>query len=87
MRARLTFLGKVEWSHGNYMAWNAHVQGCPERAGHTLVFKPEFALYEGSFQGTLEWLSEPKGQGLESGTKFSYIIPLTNQVVAKGEVL
>jgi hypothetical protein len=87
MQARLTFLGQVAWNYKSYIGWNANVQGCPERSGWTLFFRPDYALNETCFMGQVEWLQAPKHEGLASGTKFSYIIPGTNQVIAVGEVL
>lgn len=86
MRARLTFDKTVTWNYKTFLAWTANVQGVPARAMWTLVFRPDIALNDLCFEGNVEWLADPKDQGLVSGAKFQYVTP-TGEVFARGEVL
>jgi len=87
MRARLTFTDKVVWNYKTFMAWEGFVQGCPERSGWTLIFRPDIALTDKCFEGTVMWDREPKNEKLISGTKFQYLMPSNGQAFALGEIL
>lgn len=87
MRARLTFVDKVQWNYGSFLAWGANVQGVPTRGGWTLVFKPIVSLNELCFEGEVEWLAEPKQLGFVSGVKFQYLNHSTRSPFAVGEIL
>jgi hypothetical protein len=88
MRARVTFLEKAIFNFGGgHLAYNANVQGCLERSGWTLGFKADIQLTDLVFEGTVEWLIEPKGEKLLTGTKFQYVNPGTGAPFALGVVL